>query len=146
MVTDSRDLQTAIVALTNGQEMSDSTHGNALGPLFDGLGSGRPVVQAAPRAARPTVSSGVMAGYLMDKTPPLYPAIAREARIQGTVVLQATIGKAGEIENLRAVSGPPMLRQAALDAVRSWRYKPFLLNNNPVEVETTINVVFSLGG
>ena len=71
--------------------------------------------------------------------------IARQARIQGTVVLQATIGKGGEIENLRVVSGPPMLQQAALDAVRSWRYRPFYLNGEPVAVETTVNVIFSLG-
>ena len=77
---------------------------------------------------------------------PQYPAIAKAARIQGTVVLQATISKAGAITNLRVVSGPPMLQQAALDAVRSWRYKPYLLNGDPVEVETTVNVVFNLGG
>jgi periplasmic protein TonB len=77
---------------------------------------------------------------------PQYPAIAKAARIQGTVVLQATISKAGGIENLRVVSGPPMLQQAAMDAVRSWRYKPYLLNGDPVEVETTVNVVFNLGG
>jgi protein TonB len=60
--------------------------------------------------------------------------------------LQATISKSGSIENLRVISGPPMLQQAALDAVRSWRYKPYLLNGDPVEVETTVNVVFNLGG
>jgi len=87
-----------------------------------------------------------MAGNLLQKTIPQYPAIAKAARIQGTVVLQATISKGGGIENLRVVSGPPMLQQAALDAVRSWRYKPYLLNGDPVEVETTVNVVFNLGG
>jgi protein TonB len=63
-----------------------------------------------------------------------------------TVVLQATISKTGSIENLRVMSGPAMLTQSALDAVRSWRYRPYLLNGEPVEVETTVNVVFSLGG
>ena len=87
-----------------------------------------------------------MAGNLLDKTVPQYPAIAKAARIQGTVVLQATISKTGAIQNLRVISGPPMLQQAALDAVRSWRYKPYLLNGDPVEVETTVNVVFNLGG
>jgi protein TonB len=77
---------------------------------------------------------------------PQYPAIAKAARIQGTVVLQATISKSGSIQNLRVISGPPMLQQAALEAVRSWRYKPYLLNGDPVEVETTVNVVFNLGG
>jgi protein TonB len=62
------------------------------------------------------------------------------------VVLQATISKAGSITNLRVISGPPMLQQAAMDAVRSWRYRPYLLNGDPVEVETTVNVVFNLGG
>jgi protein TonB len=87
-----------------------------------------------------------MSGMLLDKVTPQYPAIAKAARIQGTVVLQATISKSGGIENLRVISGPPMLQQAAMEAVRSWRYKPYLLNGDPVEVETTVNVVFNLGG
>jgi protein TonB len=60
------------------------------------------------------------------------------------VVLQATISKAGTIENLRVAGGPAMLQQAALDAVKTWRYRPYLLNGQPVEVETTINVIFTL--
>jgi protein TonB len=92
------------------------------------------------------VSAGVMAGMILSKPSPVYPPIAKAARVQGTVVLQATISKTGTIENLRAVSGPAMLQQAALDAVRNWRYRPYLLNNEPVEVETTVNVVFTLGG
>jgi protein TonB len=87
-----------------------------------------------------------MAGNLLDRVTPQYPAIAKAARIQGIVVLQATISIAGTMQNLRVISGPPMLQQAALDAVRSWRYKPYLLNGEPVEVETTVNVVFNLGG
>jgi protein TonB len=83
---------------------------------------------------------------LLQKTIPLYPPIAKAARVSGTVVLQATISKAGMIENLRVLSGPAMLQQAAMDAVRSWRYRPYLLNGEPVEVETTVNVVFTLGG
>ncbi len=86
-----------------------------------------------------------MAGNLARKNDPQYPAIAKAARIQGIVVLQATISQNGLIQNLRVISGPPMLQQAAMDAVRSWRYKPYLLNGEPVEVETTINVVFNLG-
>jgi protein TonB len=87
-----------------------------------------------------------MQGNKLSGATPQYPAIAKAARIQGTVVLQATIGKSGQIENLRVVSGPPMLQQAALEAVKTWRYKPYLLNGEPVDVETTVNVVFSLGG
>lgn len=90
------------------------------------------------------VSSGVVAALLVQKTLPVYPAIPKAAGIQGTVILQATISKAGTIENLRVVSGPPMLQMAALDAVETWRYRPYLLNGEPVEVETTVNVVFTL--
>jgi TonB family protein len=93
-----------------------------------------------------SISSGVMAKMLVEKTIPQYPAIAKAARIQGTVVLEATISKTGLMQHLRVISGPPMLQQAALDAVRSWRYKPYRLNGDPVEVETTVNVVFNLGG
>jgi protein TonB len=83
---------------------------------------------------------------LLQKTVPIYPPIAKAARVQGTVVLQATISKTGTIENLQVVSGPAMLQQAAMDAVKQWRYRPYLLNNEPVEVDTTVNVIFTLGG
>jgi len=92
------------------------------------------------------ISGGVAQGMLLQKTIPMYPPIAKAARVQGTVVLQATISKTGTIEGLHVISGPAMLQQAAMDAVRSWRYRPYLLNNEPVEVETTVNVVFTLGG
>jgi protein TonB len=82
---------------------------------------------------------------LVQKTPPEYPPIAKTAHVAGTVELHATISTDGTIKDLHAVSGPVMLRQAALDAVRNWRYKPYRLNSQPVEVETTVNVVFSLG-
>ncbi len=75
----------------------------------------------------------------------MYPPIAKAARVSGTVVIQATISKTGTIENLRVISGPAMLQQAAMDAVRAWRYRPYLLNNEPVEVETTVNVIFTPG-
>ena len=80
------------------------------------------------------------------KRTPIYPPIAKAARVSGTVVLQATISKTGSIENLHVISGPAMLQQAAMDAVKTWRYRPYLLNNEPVEVETTVNVIFTLGG
>jgi protein TonB len=102
------------------------------------------VEKAAPKKVN--ISGGVAQGMLLNKTTPIYPPIAKAARVSGTVVLQATISKTGTIENLRVVSGPAMLQQAALDAVRSWRYKPYMLNSEPVEVETSVNVVFTLGG
>ena len=72
--------------------------------------------------------------------------MARTARIQGPVVLQAVISKQGTIENLKVVTGHPLLTPAAIDAVRQWRYRPYILNNDPVEVETQITVNFSLAG
>ena len=66
--------------------------------------------------------------------------------MQGIVVLSATISRSGTIENLHVLSGPPLLTSAAEEAVRTWRYRPYLLNGEPVEVETTVNVVFNLGG
>jgi len=100
-------------------------------------------VQVAP-PKKITISGGVMAGNLILKVTPVYPSIAKAARVQGVVVLQANISKTGSIENLHVVIGPAMLQQAALDAVKSWRYKPYLLNNEPVEVETTVDVQFTL--
>jgi protein TonB len=90
------------------------------------------------------VPSSFVTGLLLHKTVPRYPAIAVATRTEGTVVLAATISKAGVIENLRVVSGPAMLKEAALDAVKTWRYKPYLLDGQPIEVETTVQVVFSL--
>jgi protein TonB len=101
------------------------------------------VVQSKPKG--PTaVPSVLMEGLLLRKVIPVYSAIARATRTEGTVVLQATISKTGTIENLHVVSGSPLLAQSALDAVAQWRYRPYLLNGQPVEVETTVNVVFKL--
>jgi TonB family protein len=83
---------------------------------------------------------------LLEKTDPVYPPIARAARVSGTVVLQAAISKTGTIEGLHIVSGPEMLQQAAFDAVKTWRYRPYLVQGEPVRVLTTINVIFSLSG
>src|ERR1700722_8799656 len=91
-----------------------------------------------------SVSADVMAGNLLNKVIPVYPPEAKKARIQGTVVLDAVIGKDGNVENLRVVSGPNLLQQSALDAVRFWTYKPFLLNGDPIEVKTTVNVNYEL--
>jgi periplasmic protein TonB len=128
------------------------------GPLL-GIGQGLGTPDAATgvfvsRALKPVVraetkgpvriSSGVMEGSLLAKFVPVYPAIAKASGVHGTVVLQATISKSGTIENLRVIGGPLMLQQAALDAVKTWRYRPYLLNGEPVEVETTVNVVFEM--
>ena len=106
-------------------------------------GAARPDVRPAVQV-KPHISSGVMEGMLIVKVLPVYPAPARAMRIAGRVELQATISRDGTIENLRVVDGPALLRAAAVDAVRQWRYRPYLLNGDPVEVETTINVDFKL--
>jgi protein TonB len=123
----------------------DSGIPQVIGNILDGTGIGAAIVVKQPPAKPLPISFGVMAGNLLSRTLPQYSAISRAAHIQGVVVLQAKISKAGLIEDLRVISGPPMLRQAAIDAVQTWRYKPYLLNGEPVEVETTINVVFNLG-
>jgi protein TonB len=131
------------VAGMEGLGGGNGTPGGVMGGIFSGQTA--PKVKAeAPKKIN--ISAGVAIGNLIQRTQPSYPPIAKAARVSGTVVLQATISKTGTIENLRVVSGPAMLQQAALDAVKSWRYRPYLLNNEPVEVETTVNVIFTLGG
>ena len=86
----------------------------------------------------------VQAAHLVNRVQPVYPPLARQTRISGTVKLHAIIGKNGAVEQLQVVSGHPLLVQSALDAVRQWRYQPTLLNGEPVEVDTEIDVIFSL--
>ena len=102
-----------------------------------------PTVRAASQPPA-RVSGGVMDGLLVGKVIPNYPPVARAAGVEGTVVLQATISKTGTIDNLRVVKGPALLQKAAMDAVSRWRYRPYLLNGEPVEVESTINVNFTM--
>ena len=92
------------------------------------------------------VSSGVSSGLLIRRVNPTYPPLARQARIQGVVILQAQISKDGSIENLQLISGHPMLAPAAIEAVKQWKYKPYLLNGEPVEVDTQVQVNFTLAG
>jgi periplasmic protein TonB len=105
-----------------------------------------PVMVKVSPPVKLRVSSGVAAGMLVHQVKPQYPALAVQARVQGTVVLQAVIGKDGTVRELRLVSGHPMLAPAAIEAVKQWRYRPYLLNDEPVEVDTQINVNFTLGG
>lgn len=116
--------------------------------VFESVENGtRPIMPIAPvTVKRPVRLSHMSEGDLVRKVVPTYPSLARSARIQGTVVLQAMISKLGTIENLRLVSGHPMLAPAAIEAVSHWRYRPYILNNEPVEVETQITVNFSLAG
>jgi len=121
--------------------------GGQMGGVIGGIISATPV--AVPKVATPQrvrVSQGVSAGLLVRKVSPNYPPLARQARIQGQVVLRAVISKDGSIENLTLVSGHPMLAPAAIDAVKQWKYKPYLLNGEPVEVDTEVQVNFTLAG
>jgi protein TonB len=123
--------------------------GGQLGGVIGGIVSATSNLSAVPKFVpvqpqRVRISQGVTRGLLIHKQEPTYPTLARSARVQGEVVLNAVIDTNGQIQNLQLVSGHPMLVQAAIDAVRQWRYKPYLLNGQPVEVETTITVIFSL--
>jgi TonB family protein len=98
---------------------------------------------SVPSGGGARISAGVMQGELIHQVNPVYPEVAKAAHVQGIVVLRAVIGKTGEIKALQMISGPPMLAGSAMDAVRQWKYKPYVLNGEPTEVETTINVNFS---
>ena len=112
--------------------------------LFNGS---RTVLPAAPApVVRTFRTSNMLEGSLIRRVQPVYPPLARSARIQGAVVLFAVISRAGTIDNLRVLSGHPMLVPAAIEAVRQWRYRPYILNSEPIEVETQITVNFLLSG
>jgi protein TonB len=117
------------------------------GGVMGGIGSApAPVVKVAPPKGPARVSSGVVSGLKISGANPTYPPIARAAHVSGAVVLHAVISKTGTIEKLEVISGPEMLRTAATEAVRNWRYKPYLLNGDPTEVDTQITVNFNFGG
>ena len=116
-------------------------------PVLNSIGnSAAAVPPPPPPTAHPPRISHMMEGNLIYRVQPVYPALARAARIQGPVHLRALISRTGTIENLHVMDGHPMLVGAAVDAVRKWRYRPYILNGDPVEVETQVTVNFSLTG
>jgi protein TonB len=125
-----------------GMRMTDGLPG--------GIGVGGvtgPVVSVTPARVAPLhVSTGVLQGMLIAPIRPVYPVIAKAAHVEGTVVVEAVISRKGTIESLRVVSGPQMLQNAALEAIREARYQSFRLNGEPTDVQTTITVNFRLGG
>lgn len=137
------------VDYNTADRVSGSPGGGTEHGVFDGLGIGRPPVEPLP-AAKPTTrtfrTSSMLEGSLIRRVQPAYPPFARTAHVQGSVVLAALIGKDGTIENLRVISGHPMLSEAAVGAVSQWRYRPYLLNGEAIEVETQITVNFILSG
>jgi protein TonB len=123
--------------------------GGQLDGVIGGIISSSSSLAAVPRLSQPPpvvqrvrVSQGVTKGLLIYRVEPAYPPLAKQARIQGVVVMTAIIDKGGNVQNLQVVSGHPLLAPAAIEAVKQWRYKPFLLNGQPVEVETTVTVNF----
>jgi protein TonB len=120
--------------------------GGQMNGVIGGIISNAPMAVPKVAVQRIRVSQGVTAGLVIKRVNPVYPPLARTARVQGSVLLAAVIGKDGTIQNLHVVSGHPLLTQAALDAVRQWRYKPYILNGEPVEVDTQVTVNFTLSG
>jgi protein TonB len=113
--------------------------------IFDSIGVQIPEVAShAVVAAHPIRVSAMMQGNLIKRVEPEYPAIAKTAGIQGSVVIKAIISREGRIERTEVLSGHPLLTQAALAAVRQWKYRPYYLNREAVEVETQITVNFVL--
>jgi TonB family protein len=104
-----------------------------------------PAVPAAP-GGPVRVSAGTVAGMSLLKVDPVYPAEAKAKHVQGAVILHAIISKTGTVETLTVISGPEELRKSAMDAVSKWTYKTYLLNGQPVEVETSITVNYTFGG
>ena len=130
-----RGLRMMMVAIVCAGSMV-AAHGQIGG---DEPGS-KPETSAPASVSKPVrISSAVMQGLLLTKVDPTYPT---EARVEGTVILHAIIGKDGHVQSLEAVSGPVLLKGAAIDAVRQWTYRPYLLNGEPVEVDTTVVVEF----
>jgi len=118
--------------------------GGVIGGIVSSTSNLAMVPKLTPTVQRVRISQGVTKGLLVHRVEPAYPTLAKAARVQGEVVLKAIIDVNGSIQNLQLVSGHPMLVPAAITAVQQWRYKPYLLNGQPVEVETTITVIFSL--
>jgi protein TonB len=122
--------------------MQGGVPGGVAGGSIGGMGGAPP----PPKPVQNRIRQGgsVQAALLVNKVQPVYPPLARQTRISGTVRLHAIISKSGSIQSLEVISGHPLLVRAAMDAVQQWRYKPTLLNGEPVEVDTTIDVIFSL--
>jgi periplasmic protein TonB len=130
------------ITIADAADWADPKNAVGTGSPFAAV---RPVEVTRAADSRPVrLPSKISEGLLIQRTIPGYPPIARATRTQGTVILQAMISRTGAIENVHVVSGPVMLQQAAMDAVRTWQYRPYLLNGAPIEVETTVNVVFKL--
>jgi periplasmic protein TonB len=118
--------------------------GGVIGSLISAANHSSTAPKAEEIPKRLVVSQGVSLGMLQSQIEPVYPMIAKRARVQGRVTLRAVISAQGTIESLQVIDGHPVLVGAAMDAVKQWRYKPYLLSGQPVEVETTVFVNFHI--
>jgi protein TonB len=148
-----------ISTLLHGDSPTASGQPSLLSPTGIGMRDGLPIGLRAGDGVHPSVSlasgvsarksiavsSGVSLGMLIAPIHPVYPSIARAAHVEGTVVVEAVISRSGTIESLHVLSGPMMLQSAAIDAIRAARYRPYRLNGEAVEVQTTITVNFRMG-
>jgi protein TonB len=151
------------IAVIREEELPPSAGGGVVGGVPGGVGGGAVggvlggIIGSVPTAAPPPppppkavvpqrirVGGNVQAANLINQVRPVYPPLAKQARISGVVELSAVIGKDGRVQDLKVIKGHPLLVQAALDAVKNWVYRPTLLNGEPVEVSTTIDVNFTL--
>jgi protein TonB len=133
-------------------EQAPPPPGGFAAPDIDGLDNSKTIGAVFGRPKQPTeqiapqqvisVPPAVALDLLIQKTQPIYPSLAKTAHVSGTIVLAATISKTGNVENLRVVSGPVMLRMSAVNAVSTWRFKPYIFDNQPTAIETTINMHF----
>jgi protein TonB len=150
ILTETADPVAVDPAAVNEVMLAGSCHGIGCAQgrdgVLDSIFGSNSVVPPPPVAARHPPMSRVMEGNLLYRVQPDYPTLAKQARVEGKVVLQAVITREGAIDNLQVVSGHPMLVRAAIDAVRQWRYRPYLLNGEPVEVKTQVIVNFILSG
>jgi periplasmic protein TonB len=138
------DVGSAVGGVVGG--VAGGSAGGVLGGIIGGT-SGSNLPPPPPKVNRPIrIGGAVQSANLIRQVQPTYPQIAKTAHVSGTVILHAIISKDGAIEELTYISGPPLLMKNAMDAVRQWRYRPTMLNGEPVEVDTTISVVFTLGG
>jgi periplasmic protein TonB len=117
---------------------------SGIAPSGDALPTLGPATTATPVLQRVVLSQGVSRGLLIKEVQPVYPSTALAMRIEGAVEVLATITKTGNISEVKAVSGDKELARAAVAAVKQWKYKPYLLNGEPVEIQTQVTVKFKL--
>ncbi|MGI9101750.1 MAG: energy transducer TonB [Terriglobales bacterium] len=143
-ITEIADEQPSAPPLGDGIAVPGGTGERGRSTLLEHVLTPLAATPSPPPPARVSLPSRVSQAFLIQQVKPEYPPLARTAGIQGTVVLSAIISRSGQIEGLRVLSGHPLLVPAAIDAVQRWRYRPYLLNGQPYEVETQITINFTL--